>query len=302
MEMLPLRAGVFLLLAASSTVALLAQSSQQTPVQRYRNAERIFKSHIEDDFFLHDDSAAAIDALATMWAASEDAVVRALAERREAATDIEVTLCGLWASSGKCGEQDDAREDVISLGSNLFLVSISTGETGTVFIVGLRRGTPSLLWSISTRTPQERDPLGLLAAWSADRAGESCRTKNSGHELETCGPLYASVGTLPSDAEGRPRFYVDAGYAQAAGATIGKQTSVWRWDGDKARLLWIDLHAVMVEQSLGIEFANGVLTVGEKEQFRSFFACGSCEARQVAHRLEITPTTVQDLGTFSTTA
>jgi len=300
--MLPLRTGVFLLLVASSTVALLAQSSSQTPAQRYRNAERIFKSHIKDDFFLHDDSAAAIEALATMWAASEDAAIRRLAERREAtATDIGAALCGLWTSSSNCGEHDDAREEVISLGSNLFVVSLFSGETGTVFIVGLRHGTPSLLWSISAQTPQERDPRGLLAAWRADRAGGSCRTKDSGHEPGTCGPLYASVGALPSDAEGRPRFYVDAGYAQSAGATIGKQTSVWRWDGDTARLLWIGLHAVMVEQNLGIEFADGVLTVGEKEQFRSFFGCGSCEARQVAHRLRITPTAVQDLGTFSAT-
>jgi hypothetical protein len=94
---------------------------------------------------------------------------------------------------------------------------------------------------------------------------------------------------------------VDAGYAQGAGATIGAQTSVWSWDGNTARLLWIDVHAVMVEQKLGIEFADGILTVGEKEEFRSFFACGSCEGRQVAHRLKITPTTIQDLGTFSTT-
>jgi hypothetical protein len=273
----------------------------QTPVQRYRRAEQILRSHT-NDLFLHDDSADGIHALEEMWAAGADAAIRVLADKPNATSiDIEAALCGLWTSSRKCGEQDYAREEVVSLGPHLFLVSLSSLETGTVFIVGLRRDKPALLWSISSGTPQERDPRGLVSAWKADRAGEACGMPGSRHEPRTCGPLYASAGALPSDAFGRPRFYVDAGYAQAAGATIGKQSSVWRWDGEAAELLWIDSHNVMVEQELGIEFNDGVLTVGEKEQFRSFFACGSCEARQMAHRIRITPTGVEDLGRFSTT-
>ena len=85
------------------------------------------------------------------------------------------------------------------------------------------------------------------------------------------------------------------------GATIGKQTSVWRWEGDTARLQWIDWYDFMIDQKIGTEYADGMLTVGEKDEFHSFFGCGSCEARQMVRRLRITSTGVEDLGKLSMT-
>ena len=85
------------------------------------------------------------------------------------------------------------------------------------------------------------------------------------------------------------------------GATVGHQTSVWRWDGDSATLLWIDWHDFMIDQKIGTEFSDGILTIGEKDDFRSFYGCGSCEARQMVRRLHITPTGIVDLGKTSTT-
>ena len=97
------------------------------------------------------------------------------------------------------------------------------------------------------------------------------------------------------------RFYVNAGYAQPAGGTIGRQTSIWRWDGQSPMLLWIGFHHAMIAQELGVEFDGRVFTIGEKQYFRSFFVCGSCEGRQMAHRLRLTATGVQDLGLTSLT-
>lgn len=57
----------------------------------------------------------------------------------------------------------------------------------------------------------------------------------------------------------------------------------------------------MIDQRIGTEFANGVLSIGEKDDFRSFYGCGSCEARQMVRRLQITPTGLTDLGKTSTT-
>jgi hypothetical protein len=289
---------VLLLSFALSTIYLL---QAQTPSLRYRDAKRIFETHTEGDF-LHDDSQAGIDALATMWSASAEEVVRVLAEKPEATTkDIEAALCGLLSLSNDCGEKDGARKSVLMLSPHVFLVSQFSGEAGTAFVVGLRDDKPALLWSINCEVPQKADPRDLLSAWKADRAGGSCRTKDSGHAPGTCGPLWSDIGQLPPDASGNPRFFVDAGYAQTLGATIGKQTSVWRWEADTAHLLWIDWYDFMIDQKIGTKYKEGILSIGEKDEFRSFFGCGACEARQMVRRLRVTPTGIEDLGEISTT-
>jgi len=49
------------------------------------------------------------------------------------------------------------------------------------------------------------------------------------------GPLVIpKIGRLPDDAQGRACFYIDATYAQVAGATVGAQISLWTWDGSQA--------------------------------------------------------------------
>lgn len=287
------------LLSALATPRLGGQA--QTAVQRYREAQKVFQAHSDGDF-LHDDSTTAVNALADMWAASAQAAVQVLSARPDApAKDIGTALCGLVSSSGDCGLKDGARESVLSLAPRLFLVSQFSGEAGTVFVVGFREGRPALVWSINSAMPQQADPHNLVTAWRADRAGGACREQNSGHPAGTCGPLWADIGLLPPDANGRPRFYVDAGYAQIMGATIAKQTSVWDWEGDAAHLLWIDLYGFMIDQRIGTQFTNGVFSIGEKDEFRSFYACGSCEARQIVRHLRITPAAVVNLGKTSTT-
>lgn len=284
-------------LFAISNVSLFAQG----PVQDYRDATQVFRAHTRGDFF-QDDSHAAVDALDRMWAASALAVIRVLSMKPEAtANEIDAALCELPSSVGDCGEKEGAQSAVVALGPHLFLASQFSGEAGTVFIVGLRSGKPTLLWSINSADRQKIDSRNLLSAWRADRAGEGCRTEHLGYAPGTCGPLYAGIGILSSDAAGRTRFYVDAGYAQIMGATVGKQTSVWLWDGDSAHLLWIDQHDFMIDQKIGTAYSDGVLTIGEKDEFRSFNGCGSCEARQMVRRLKITSTGIEDLGKTSTT-
>jgi hypothetical protein len=273
----------------------------QTAKERYGIAKKIYEAHSIGDF-LHDDSPAAIDALSTMWSSSAGAAIQLLSRNTQAsAKDIHLLLCGIDPDADTCTLQNKPAENVLELGPNLFAMSQFTGEAGTVFVVGPSRSGPSLLWSINASQPSEVDPRGLLGAWRADRAGESCRSENSRHPPGTCGPLYASLGPLPADKDGKQRFYVNAGYAQMMGATIGAQTSIWRWDGDNATLLWIDWYDIMIDQKLGTSFADGILGIAEKDEFRSFFSCGSCEARQMLHRLRITSSGIEDLGKASTT-
>lgn len=276
-------------------------AAAQSPAQHYRAATKAFRDHTHGDF-LHDDSTAGVAALQSMWSASAEAVIELISRNPNATTrDVDAALCELPSPAADCGEKEGAQRSVVALGPHLFLASQFSGEAGTVFIVGMRGGKATLLWSIDSAASKKADTQGLLGAWKADRAGEHCREKDSGHPPGTCGPLYADVGVLTPDASKRPRFYVDAGYAQIMGATVGHQTSVWRWDGETARLLWIDWHDFMIDQKIGTEYKDGILSVGEKDEFHSFYGCGSCEARQMVRRLRVTPKEVEDLGKVSTT-
>ncbi len=285
------------LFLATSNLSLLAQ----TTAQKYRAATQQFQAHTHGDV-LHDDSKDGVSALEQMWNASAQAAIEVLAVQPGAsASDLHAALCKLPSSVGDCGKKEGSSNSVVAIGPHLFLASQFNDEAGTVFIVGFRGEKPALLWDINNGTPQTVDTRDLLGAWRAARAGEQCRKQDSGDPPATCGPLYAEIGMLPPDTAGKPRFYVDAEYAQIMGATSGHQTSVWRWDGDSATLLWINWHNFVLGQKIGTEFAHGVLAIGEKDEFQSFYGCGACEARQMIQRVQITPTGIVDIGTTSTT-
>jgi hypothetical protein len=287
-----------LILALSAGVADGVVAGQSA-VERYRAAQKIFEAYSEDGF-KHDDSRAALDAMNEMSAASQDVVLELMARDPQAgAKEIEGVLCRLDADVD-C-EHQNYRSGVAELGPRLFLAQDRTGETGIVFLAGMRDGRPGALWRIDKSKRQAADRDQVLESWRPENSGSACMEREKKGDFSRCGPLYATVGALPPDAHGRPRFYVDAGYAQEMGATVGMQTSVWRWDGHAATLLWIDNHALMVDQKVGTSFAGSVLSIGEKDFFRSFFSCGSCVGRQMVHRLRITPEGVEDLGKASLT-
>ena len=85
------------------------------------------------------------------------------------------------------------------------------------------------------------------------------------------------------------------------GATIGKQTSIWRWDGDRAELQWIGSYDFMIDQGNGTSFDEdkGVLTIGQKGDFRTMYDCGQCIERPMEQRVLITKDGVEDLGVRS---
>ena len=294
---------ILLLFSAATTLLSqpgFTQPSLSTAALRYRDSEKVFKSH-SSAWYQHDDSQPAIKALQDVWAALKDAAVEALAANRDAGvSELSSALCSLWSTSGGCQGQSQT-VDVVVLGSRLFLVSAS-GDigAGTVFIVGFVGGKPSILWSLRNMAAQTGDPNGLLSAWNAERSGEACRTDSWGSKPGTCGPLIARGAGLPPDTQGRPRFYLDAEYIHAAG-TFARQISIWTWNGGTAQLEWIENYEAGADQTFAAEFANGILTIEEKKLFRSFFACGMCDGRQVSHRLRVTPAKMQDLGTISHT-
>ncbi len=281
----------------------------QTPQERYKSAKAVFSAH--SDGFLTDDSPAALVSIQQMWSAIAAVIIeRRTRDPKLSAAALDHELCLLTAepmppeavamtAEEQCQPPYNQRSIVLDLGQGLLLVAPFTGEIGTVFLIGPRDGKLAVLWSIADAAPQPHDPHDLVGAWKPDRAGMACRDKGSSHKPGACGPLYAALGLLPPDSNKNPRFYIDAGYSQQMGATIGQQTSIWIWKQNHADLLWSDWYDFMIEQSRGTAFSNGILSVVSKSSFRSFFGCGSCEERQMEHDVLIEPTRIRDLGTHS---
>lgn len=282
----------------------------QAPEQNYAKAYQVLRAHSEPYSFFHDGSPEAVTATQQMWSA----VAEFISKQQEHAPNTSVaslnhSLCLLTVEAlppeavqetaeEQCAERRGDATEVVDLGQGLLVVAPSVGESGTVFLLGERDGKSAVLWSIASAGPQRLDPDGLIGAWGADRASGTCREKEDPKSWGTCGPLYANVGKLPPDEKGRPRFYVDAGYEQAMGFTIGKQTSIWLWDGDRAELQWIGSHEFMIDQGIGTTFDEdkGVLMIGQKGDFRTMFDCGVCIERPMEQRLLITKSGVEDLG------
>lgn len=140
-----------------------------------------------------------------------------------------------------------------------------------------------------------------LQAWSAAGARSDCRDKLGDGPWAQCGPLYSTATLLPKDAKGRARFYVDAGYVQQMGATVGGQLSIWAWDGQTLTPLALPTYSFTVDQTVGARFDGKLLKIREKEEFKTFSSCGGCEGRQVDHVYAIDPDGVHDKGRISMT-
>ena len=123
--------------------------------------------------------------------------------------------------------------DVLPLGPRTMLVSATVGNAfGTIFIVDGTDGPFRPLWSIRRRAGREAFPV--LDAWTARAAAGTCREGVSDSDELRCGTLGGTAKRLADDAQGRPRFYVEAWYAEAAGNTEAKQLSFWTWTGKTA--------------------------------------------------------------------
>ncbi|MBS0214015.1 MAG: hypothetical protein JSR26_12710 [Proteobacteria bacterium] len=166
------------------------------------------------------------------------------------------------------------------------------GPFGNVFIVAGDGASHRVAWNIA-RQPAVPGPMGpIIAAWQAGNAREQAATERSG-------PIAGPVGVLPADAQGRSRFYIDGIRAQAAGATVGAQTTVWVWDGKAAQPLLAHAYGMMLDQSVGTRFEQGLLKLREKRDYRAFFSCGACEGRQVDWSVRVDAKGVSEQGVRS---
>lgn len=182
----------------------------------------------------------------------------------------------------------------VSLGHGDMLVSGGWGEMGNVFILGPSGTGYRAKWSIDA--PQMRLNPAADRALSFWRAGVQ-----NGHCAESCRMMDgANVRRLPDSAGGGARFSIDAGYAQEAGATVGRQLSFWSWQGGHARPLLLHDYSIMVDQGGG-GLRGATLHVVAKGNWDTLFACGGCYGRETDLRFDVGPGPVRMLAPVSHT-
>jgi hypothetical protein len=183
--------------------------------------------------------------------------------------------------------------DFAHLGRGAFLVAARDGEVGTVFILAPGDGGLTPIWSVTdARTPAGLARGNELHNWSAD-----CSVLYSKQRI--CLPLWGRIGILPSKADGTERFYIDATYAQDAGATVANQFTIWDWNGAKATPRYLKIYLMMVEQPTGLRHRGDTIILRMKEDWGHFHSCGQCNGRQRDLTLKLTPSGQQEFGVRS---
>jgi hypothetical protein len=261
------------------------QASLATIKADYSRTLAELERHLVFDEWIDDNPESPV-LLARLWTqAAEYAAAWLDAHPQAASADLSSAIGGMVPSQ---------KIDAVKLADRAFLI-VAPGPIGNVFIVAQSGDHYRLAWS----TAQHQEATGkqneILAAWQADHARHGHRGPYSAAS-GSAGPVIPKLGQLPSDGQGRSRFYIDGIYQQSAGATCGAQISVWRWDGTSARVLIAREYTVMIDQAVRTRIEGDLLKVQEKKSFRSFFSCGGCEERQTDWIVRLTPDGIEDVG------
>jgi len=176
----------------------------------------------------------------------------------------------------------------VDLGSAT-LISIDESGIGRLLVTADRAGQPPALWRMDLHLPAAGPFAEQLRCWLAVAGTRPCAARQ--------------VGSLPPDTQGEPGFYVDADYAQPAGATRGHQLSLWRWDGRTATPIDVVSYSTGGDaEGQGVEVEGDSIRIRSKGFYQTLDACGGCDGRQLVQHLRLTPSDqVEDLGTASLT-
>ncbi|HEX4860245.1 MAG TPA: hypothetical protein VFV07_03350 [Rhizomicrobium sp.] len=184
--------------------------------------------------------------------------------------------------------------DAVPLGPRRMLVSAAVGTAfGTVFIVDGSDGSFRPVWSIRGRAGREAFPL--LDAWTAKGAEENCRKMAADADWGRCGSLGGTAQRLPDDAQGHPRFYVEAGYSEAAGNTEAKQLSFWTWTGATAEPQFVTTYSANLDDEY-TQLDGDVLKVRTGEDYRMISPWWDHLDRALDWRFRVGPDRIEDLG------
>jgi GNAT superfamily N-acetyltransferase len=169
---------------------------------------------------------------------------------------------------------------VIELSPHTFVVAANRVEIGTFFIVSRDSTEYRSVWNVKDFAATHDGRDDGISHWSAH--GES--------------PLFGEVGALFGNENGNSRFYVDATY-QGEGITVGKQLSIWEWNGAAAAPVLMGNYTYSLDSTEGVTFDGKLLRAHTKEDdFKTFFSCGGCPEPPGEWNIRITSDGVEDLG------
>jgi hypothetical protein len=255
----------------------------------YQAVSLQIQKHLVSSWWIDDDPESP-ELLAQQWSLTGEWVAAWLdAQPSDGPEGVKAALADLVPAS---------EPDYLTLSEDALLV-VAPNPIGNVFIVAKLNGHYRLAWSTAQTQEARGKQAKILAAWRPENARHGGRGPYwvaSG----SVGSVMPRIGKLPSDAKGRPRFYIDGIYAQEAGGTVGAQTSVWLWDGTTARPQVARDYAVMIDQRVGTRVEGDLLKVQHKKFFRTFYSCGMCEERQTDWIVRLSPVGIEDLGEKST--
>ncbi len=265
------------------------QTDRDTLKSDYEGAKTALRPHF--DGFSIGDNPLALGLLDREWSLLSQWTEQYLNEHSSATTDeIKTAIRNLDSS---------LNVDTLRLGEYARVISTSQGEMGNVLVTAVEAGRYSTIWDIKSPGQSALDKFPELAAWSPEGASSKCYQLREEKDWWRCGPLFGKAEKLPADSKGHARFFIAATRAQEAGATVGAQLSIWEWDGKNVHPLLVKPYVYMVDQAEGARLDGELLRVREKKEFRTFFACGGCEGRQLEWTIRVSTEGIEDLGTKS---
>ena len=227
------------------------------------------------------------------WDDMPDATVSA----REAVTRewaILEELIGAKLSANRSTNLDFGLKDlsvaVVPLQPDTDLVSAEIDGLGTVFVAQRKNGAYRPVWRIGDLSASTIAAYPSLAVWSAANATHACPRSSA------CGPMSPFSARLPDDAEGRPRFYINASYSEAMGIEVGYQLSIWTWAGDAAVPALAGTYEQSLEVPTDLQVREQTLSLRAKDDFQTFFVTAPEPGRQMIWTISLAGTGARDLG------
>jgi hypothetical protein len=276
--------GLIVALAVGPLVQPRTSSELDHLRTQYLEAKTSLAVHSPFGQFLDDDPAA-VQVLDRVWTL--------IAEWTACFVEGHPTIRSEGLVAALKGMDPDLVASAVSLSDGAFAVAASESEIGTVFVVKRTGSRTRVLWTIrdAVRAATRAADQAQLACWAAANAAMGARVGPS-----ACGPLFGAVVGLPADGHGNPRFYVGATFA-GNGLSVGGQLSIWGWNGQEARVLFIKPYGYNIDTPGGIRFSDGVLLVDTKEYMRHFLTYGPSPDPRGRWTIRITPDAIEDQGT-----
>jgi hypothetical protein len=261
-----------ILLALLGIFLCLQAAAGETPEERLQAAIVEFQQHTGDHSEL-DGKPGDLVAWNELWAALQAFVVDQMDHSVSPQTIQTHTppLDNTWSGI-----------TIVPIGHNSYAVSANAGWFGNIFLIAKHEGHFRIVWDI------RNSELGLSKwGWNYEAARGKCKQ---------CRAAEGKVFALPLDAAGRPRFYIDAHYAQDAGATSGAQLSIWSFNGTTATAVLKKNYIVVADDEFTPTNTASLIKRHDKHEYRMFFACGSCLGRMLTWTINTKPEGISDLG------